>query len=98
LHPRFPQLGHFLGKQMGKVVASQEEDAGACELKLNEKMKVQGPGWLAARCASRLGPTTTWRLAITAHTSPVYIRIPGQELFSDAGAAYILTLIEGTQT
>jgi hypothetical protein len=82
----------------GKVVASRVEDAGARELKLNEKVKVQGPGWLAARCASRLGPTTAWQFAITAHTSPVYVRVPGQELFSAAGATYFLTLIEGTQT
>jgi hypothetical protein len=28
----------------------------------------------------------------------VYVRVPGQEVFSTEGAAYLLTLIEGAQT
>ena len=32
-----------------------------------------------------------------AHTSPVYIVVPGQELFSPPAAAYFLTLIDGAQ-
>ena len=47
------------------------------------------PGWIAARCDSHFGPS--------AHTSPVYIRTPGHEVFSTEAAAYMLTLIEGTQ-
>ena len=82
----------------GNVVASRDEDAGARELKLSDRVKAEGPGWLAARCSSRLGPTTSWRFAITAHTSPIYLRLPGQEQFSAAGAAYMLTLIEGAQS
>ncbi len=82
----------------GKVVAVREEKEGTRELTFNENVKVTGPGWLAARCASRLGPTTAWNLAIAAHTSPVYVRVPGEELFSPQGAAYMLTLIEGAQT
>ena len=42
----------------GKVVAAQEEPAGARTIHLTEKIKVQGPGWLAARCSSQSGPTT----------------------------------------
>lgn len=47
---------------------------------LSEKVRAPGPGWLAARCASKLGPTTAWSLGIQAHTSPVYLRVPGQDL------------------
>jgi len=82
----------------GRVVAAKEERAGTREMSLKEKVQVPGPGWLAARCASRLGPTTAWELGIQAHTSPVYIRVPGQELFSAPAVAYMLTLIEGAQT
>ena len=82
----------------GKVVASREDQAGTREMTLTEKVRVPGPGWLAARCASKLGPTTAWSLGIQAHTSPVYLRVPGQDLFSAPAVAYMLTLIEGAET
>jgi hypothetical protein len=82
----------------GKVVASREDAAGTREMILSEKVRVTGPGWLAARCSSKLGPTTAWSLGIQAHTSPVYLRVPGQELFSAPAVAYMLTLIEGAET
>jgi hypothetical protein len=81
----------------GKVVAAREEPAGAQAIHLSEKIKLPGPGWLAARCASQLGPTTSWRLKIAAHTSPVYVRVPGRELFSAEAASYFLQLIDGSQ-
>jgi hypothetical protein len=79
----------------GAVVASREEGSGTRQMKLAEKVSVQGPGWLAARCASRL-PTA--RFGVAAHTSPVYVTVPGRELFSPAAGAYLLKLIEGSQT
>ncbi len=82
----------------GRVVSAKEESAGTRELTLRDKVQVAGPAWLAARCASRLGPTTSWGLGIQAHTSPVYVRVPGQELFSAPAVAYMLTLIEGAET
>jgi hypothetical protein len=74
----------------GRVVASREDAAGARELDLRETLRIPGPGWVAARCSSRFGTS--------AHTSPVYIRVPGEEAFSMEAAAYMLTLIEGTQS
>ena len=82
----------------GKVVASREEQAGSLEMTLKEKVSLSGSGWLAARCASKLGPTTSWTLGIQAHTSPVYVTVPGQELFSAPAANYFLTLIDGAET
>lgn len=82
----------------GKVVAAREHDSGRREFVFSEQVQVPGPGWLAARCASRLGPTTAWELAIQAHTSPVYVHIPGQEIFSQPAIAYMLTLIDGAET
>ncbi len=81
----------------GRVVASREESSGTQEMVLQEKVEAPGPGWLAARCVSRLGPTSAWSLGIQAHTSPVYLRVPGQELFSAPAAAYLLTLLDGAE-
>jgi hypothetical protein len=82
----------------GKVAAAREDHSGTREMILKEKVRVPGPGWLASRCVSRLGPTTAWALGVQAHTSPVYLRIPGQEPFSEPAIAYMLTLIEGAET
>jgi hypothetical protein len=81
----------------GKVVAAQEEPAGARTIHLTEKVKVEGPGWLAARCSSQSPRTTNWNFKIAAHTSPVYVQVPGRELFSPEAAAYFLKLIDGAQ-
>jgi hypothetical protein len=81
----------------GKVVAKHEEPDGARTMRLAEKIKVPGPGWLAARCASKLGPTTRWHFKIEAHTSPVYIQVAGQDLFSADASTYFLKLIDGAQ-
>ncbi|MGH9325859.1 MAG: CehA/McbA family metallohydrolase, partial [Terriglobia bacterium] len=78
----------------GRVIASREEPGGSRTISLSDKLKVPGSGWLAARCSSRLGPTTSWRYKIAAHTSPVYITVPGQELFSPEAAAYFMKLID----
>ena len=82
----------------GRVVASEEETSGTQEMTLKDKVETSGPGWLAARCVSLLGPTSVWSLGIQAHTSPVYLRVPRQELFSAPAAAYLLTLLDGAET
>lgn len=76
----------------GRVVASRENREGAREITLKERVRVAGPGWLAARCSSKLRPR------LLAHTSPVYVQVPGQEVFSETAAAYMLTQIEAAQT
>jgi len=83
----------------GRVVASRERPEGSRELTLNEKVQVPGPGWIAARCSSRYRSAGYGQVRGTiAHTSPVYIVVPGQELFSPPAAAYFLNLIDGAQT
>lgn len=80
----------------GRVVASREEPAGSLNMTLKEKLPVSGSCWLAARCASKAGRYESLRVA--AHTSPVYVRVRGEEQFSEPVAAYLLTLIEGSET
>jgi hypothetical protein len=82
----------------GRVVASREETAGAREMILKEKVQVSGPGWIAARCSSRYSCFGTGQVpGKVAHTSPVYLVVPGQELFSAPAASYFLNLIDGAQ-
>jgi hypothetical protein len=64
---------------------------------LKEKVPVPGAGWLAARCIARRGLGTSWPNML-AHTSPVYFEVPGEQLFSASGAAWLMTLIEGSET
>ena len=83
----------------GRVVASREEAGGARELILKDEVQVPGPGWIAARCSSRYRSAGTGQVpGKLAHTSPVYIVVPGQELFSPPAAAYFLNLIDGART
>jgi hypothetical protein len=83
----------------GRVVASREEAGGARELSLKDEVQVPGPGWIAARCSSRYRSAGTGQVpGKLAHTSPVYIVVPGQELFSPPAAAYFLNLIDGART
>lgn len=81
----------------GQVVASRESASGARELTLKDTVRVSGPGWMAARCSSELGPVTFWEFMVQAHTSPIYLVVPGQELFSPQAAAYMLALIDAGQ-
>jgi hypothetical protein len=82
----------------GRVVASREEPAGTRELILKDEVRVPGPGWLAARCSSRYRSFGYGQVpGKLAHTSPLYIVVPGQELFSPSAAAYFLNLIDGAQ-
>jgi hypothetical protein len=78
----------------GKVVATHEESSGSHAMRVQERIRVDGPGWLAARCSSRV-PYAECRIA--AHTSPVYVTAPGEDLFSAPAAGYILTLIDGAE-
>jgi hypothetical protein len=80
----------------GKVVASREERAGAHDLTIHEKVTVDGPGWFAARCSAWPEPPASWNLGVQAHTSAVYVT-GDKELFSAPAAAYLLTLIDGSE-
>jgi hypothetical protein len=85
----------------GRVVASRQVNAGTRTMKLEEQVRIPGPGWLAARCSSRLSwPPAPAELVfmVAAHTSPVYLTVPGKELLSAVSANYLLTLIDGSHS
>ena len=86
--------------QAGQVVAETTDDNGSRELQLQAHLKIERDTWLAARCA---GPGYTARphhdhrnRGVMAHTSPIYLKVQDEyEVFDQASAHYMLTLIEG---
>jgi hypothetical protein len=81
----------------GRVVARLEDSAGTRKMKLGERVRLSGTGWLAARCSSRLDPTS-YQLAVAAHTSPIYLRSKGPDPASPSDLVYMLSLVDGAQT
>jgi len=82
----------------GKVVADTTCPAGARRLELRERIEVRGSCWFAARCGSDLRVQHCWPIFVAGHTSPIYVLVPGTELFSPSDATYMLTLIDGGLT
>lgn len=86
--------------QAGQVVAETTDVRGPRELRLQARLKIERDTWLAARCA---GPGYTARhhhdhrkRGVMAHTSPIYLTVQDEyEVFDQATAQYMLTLIEG---
>ena len=79
----------------GKVVAQEESKQGARSLKLSAPVAVPGSGWLAARCVSESKAWSVWPQHIAAHTSAVYVRAGGADLFDNPTAEYLITTMEG---
>ena len=87
--------------QNGKVVARAENRKGARRLELREKIRVDGHSWIAARTGAFnyfdiVPHHDVWNRGVFAHTSPVYVACGGEwDMFDEATAQYMLTLIEG---
>ena len=82
----------------GAVVASTNAPAGADHLDLTERVSVTRGGWLAARVTSSRLIQSAFATAMGAHTSPVYLEVPGRPPFDAADAAVIGTIIDGART
>jgi hypothetical protein len=68
----------------GRVIASSESESGAHELRINENVTIDKPGWICVRVDGGDPEHLTqhrdvWRRAIMAHTSPVYVACGAQE-------------------
>jgi hypothetical protein len=79
----------------GTVVAQEESKQGARSLTLSAPVRVEGSGWLAARCVSESRAWSVWPQHIAAHTSAVYVKAAGSELFDNPTAEYLVTTMEG---
>ena len=82
----------------GVVVASTSAPGGTDRLDLGERVSVGRGGWLAARVTSDHVIPSAFATAMGAHTSPVYLEVPGRPAFNAADAAVIGTIIDGSRT
>ncbi len=82
----------------GQVVADSRRRQGAHSLSLRQKVRLERSAWIAARCGSSLRVNHCWPIHLGAHTSPVYVVVGGQELWSPSDATYMLTLLDGGMT
>ena len=82
----------------GAVVATQAVSEGEKSCRLSQEVRLNGSGWIAARCVSSLEVQHTWVVNVAAHTSPVYIVADNQELFNPSDATYMMTILDGGLT
>ena len=81
----------------GAVVAVAS-GGGVDRVTLSERVAVSRSGWLAARVASREQIHSGFATSMGAHSSPVYVDVPGTPAFASDDAAAIGTIIDGART
>jgi hypothetical protein len=79
----------------GSVVAEESSIQGSSEIKLDENLKINKSGWLAARVISNHVSWHCWPVNFGAHTSPVYVVINNEEPFDFPTSQYLITVMEG---
>jgi hypothetical protein len=84
-----------------RVLAQTDEPAGARELRVRARVRVEGHTWLCARAAGpgyqALPHRDVWSRGAFAHTSPIYVACGGDYALADpAGLQYMLTLVDGS--
>ena len=79
----------------GAVVAANHASAGTDRLDLTELVTVSRGGWLAVRATSSRLIRSAFATAMGAHSSPVYLEVPGRPAFDANDAAVIGTIIDG---
>jgi hypothetical protein len=84
-----------------RVVAQSEDAAGARELRVRARVRVDGHTWICARAAGpgyqAMPHRDVWARGAFAHTSPVYVACGGEYALADpAGLQYMLTLVDGS--
>jgi hypothetical protein len=81
----------------GRVVAASTVHA-ADTATVTERVQVSRSGWIAARATSRETIHSGFSTAMGAHSSPVYLEVPGRPAFSAQDAGVIGTIIDGART
>jgi len=82
----------------GRVVAESSASDGTTSLHVSEQISVEGSGWIAARAVSEHKAQHIWPVHFNAHTSPVYLKAKGSEVFDNPTAEYLITVMEGGMT
>jgi hypothetical protein len=78
------------------VAATRGQSTG--RLSLTERVAVATGGWLAARVTSDAQIHSGFATSMGAHSSPVYLDVPGRLAFSPGDAGVIGTIIDGART
>ena len=80
------------------VVVAAASAAGVDRIRLSERVTVSKSGWLAARVTSREQIHSGFATSMGAHSSPIYLDVPGRPAFAPDDAAVIGTIIDGART
>jgi len=80
------------------VVVATSSAHGAATARLSERIAVTKSGWLAARVTSREQIYSGFSTSMGAHSSPVYLEVPGKPAFAAEDARAIGTIIDGART
>ena len=67
-------------------------------MSLSDRVAVEKSGWIAARVTSREQIHSGFATGMGAHSSPVYVEVPGRPAFVADDAAAIGTIIDGART
>jgi len=82
----------------GNLITGQQNFSGAETARLSERIAATKSGWLAARVTSREQILSGFSTSMGAHSSPVYLEVPGKATFAPEDAAAIGTIIDGART
>ena len=74
--------------QAGKIVATKENPSGARKVSFTAQVPIEGSTWIAARTSSSEHLPFNNDIPIFAHTSPIYIEVPGRPSGSPEAADY----------
>lgn len=72
----------------GEIVASKENPADDRKVSFTAQVPIDGSTWIAARTSSSAHLPFNVDIPIFAHTSPIYVEVPGRPIGSPEAAAY----------
>ena len=83
----------------GRVVAATSARPAGDRLQLEEAIEVTSSAWIVARSRSESIIESAFASSMAAHTSPVYVEVPGRPLRPDPEDARVIeAVIEGART
>jgi len=83
--------------QNGKVVSESKPQAkaGHVEARLDQRIKIDEPSWLALRISTQAN--NEFGRPLFAHTSPIYVKVGGKTIRQPEEVAYLVKQMEGAK-
>lgn len=72
----------------GKIIAAKANPTGARRVKFSAEVPIEGSTWIAARAFSAVRLPYNQDIPVFAHTSPIYVDVPGRPISSPDDASY----------